>query len=166
MRTKKQSRMFAVLFSEVVYDKKITLCYLKLPYHPSTSFRPFRAGNKTTLTPALRTGLSHFVLTGQFAFISFAPTVLNEIAQCEALGKKSNSPSPARAKLIMVSSLIFCLTPSARSPPPSTDPFEIPLPLPSSAPSQIWRRPDSISAHQCNPWFISIYPKPLNFFTY
>ncbi|MFK5920641.1 MAG: hypothetical protein QM496_00565, partial [Verrucomicrobiota bacterium] len=41
----------------------------------------------------------------QFAFISFAPTVLNDIAQCEALGKKSNSSSPARAKRITVSSL-------------------------------------------------------------
>ncbi|MFK5923734.1 MAG: hypothetical protein QM496_16265 [Verrucomicrobiota bacterium] len=79
-------------------------------------------GNKTNLTSGLGTGLSHFALTGQFAFISSAPTVLNDtaqtssaptvlndtaqtssaptvlndIAQCEALGKPSNSPSPER----------------------------------------------------------------------
>ncbi|MFK5923956.1 MAG: hypothetical protein QM496_17400 [Verrucomicrobiota bacterium] len=32
-------------------------------------------------------------------FISFAPTVLNEIAQSEALGKKPNSPSPAKGEM-------------------------------------------------------------------
>ncbi len=87
----RKSSLHFVPQSPGVQDKKIRLLKAPLSF---TSFRPFRAGNINDLIPALRTGLSHFVLTGQVAFISLAPTVLNETAQCAALGKKPKLNQP------------------------------------------------------------------------